>query len=111
MGSHQQVPDARKARSSQDPTGMIFPEMPNKGEGEPVESISRGKARPQVGEWGHLLISKNFNPELLLSKGNMGTKCGTEIEGKAIQRLPHLEIHPIYRHQTQTLLQMPRSAC
>jgi hypothetical protein len=34
---------------------------------------------------------------------------GTETEEKDIQRLPHLEIHPIYRYQTQTLLWMSRS--
>jgi hypothetical protein len=39
---------------------------------------------------------KNINPEYLLSKGNAGTKSGVETEGKAIQRLPHLRIHPIY---------------
>ena len=33
---------------------------------------------------------KNINPELLLSKGNAGTKSGTETEGKAIQKLPYL---------------------
>jgi hypothetical protein len=33
----------------------------------------------------------------------MDTKCGTKTEGKAIQRLPHLGIHPIYSYQTQTL--------
>jgi hypothetical protein len=54
---------------------------------------------------------KNFNPELLLSKGNTGTKSGAETEGKAIQRMPHLGLHPICSHQTQTLLGMPRSAC
>jgi len=32
-GSHQQVPDARKARGSQDPKGMILAKMPIKGEG------------------------------------------------------------------------------
>jgi hypothetical protein len=32
-------------------------------------------------------------------------KCGTE--GMTIQRLLHLGIHPIYNHQTQTLLWMP----
>jgi hypothetical protein len=53
---------------------------------------------------------KNINPEFLLSKGNARTKCGAETEGKAIWRKPHLEIHLIYRHQTQTLLLMPRSA-
>jgi hypothetical protein len=29
---------------------------------------------------------KNINPELLLSKGNAGTKRGVETEGKAIKR-------------------------
>jgi hypothetical protein len=53
---------------------------------------------------------KNINPELLLSKGNAWTKRRAETEGKAIQRLPHLGIHPIWRHQTQTLLLMPRNA-
>ena len=47
----------------------------------------------------------------ILTGGNTETKCGAETEGKAIQRLPHLGIHPIYNHQTQTLLWMPRSAC
>ena len=55
---------------------------------------------------------------VLLRRGNkilMGeyseTKYRAETEGKAIQRLPHLGSHPIYSHQTQTLLWMPRSAC
>jgi hypothetical protein len=39
------------------------------------------------------------------------TKCGAETEGKAIQRLPDLGIHPIYSHQAQILLWMPTSAC
>ena len=47
----------------------------------------------------------------ILMGGNTETKCGAETEGKAIQRLPHLGIHPIYNHQTQTLLWMPTSAC
>jgi hypothetical protein len=54
---------------------------------------------------------KNINLELLLFKGNTGTKIGAETEGKAIQRLSHLGIHPICRHQTQSLLLIPRSAC
>ena len=51
---------------------------------------------------------------VLLRKGNkrlMGadieTKYRAETEGKAIQRLPHLGIHPMCRHQAQTLLLMP----
>jgi hypothetical protein len=47
----------------------------------------------------------------ILMGGNMETKYGAETEGKAIQRLIHLGIYPIYCHQTQTLLWMPRSAC
>jgi hypothetical protein len=46
----------------------------------------------------------------IIKRGNTEAKCGAETEGKATQRLPHLEIHPIYSHQTQTLLWMPRSA-
>ena len=38
-GSNQKVPDARKARASQDPTRMTLAEIPNKGEGEPFETI------------------------------------------------------------------------
>jgi hypothetical protein len=44
-------------------------------------------------------------------KGVTESKCGSETEGKAIQRLPHLGIHLINNHQTQTLLWMPTSAC
>jgi hypothetical protein len=47
----------------------------------------------------------------ILKGGNMETKCGAEIEGKDIQKLNHLGIHPIYSHQTQMLLWMLRSAC
>jgi hypothetical protein len=36
----------------------------------------------------------------ILTGANTETKCGAETVGKAIQRLPHLEVHPIYRHQT-----------
>jgi hypothetical protein len=47
----------------------------------------------------------------IITRGNMGKKYGAETEGKAIQRLPHLGIHPIYSHQTWMLLWMPGSAC
>ena len=47
----------------------------------------------------------------ILTGGNVGTKCGAETEEKAIQRLPHLEIHPIYIHQTWKLWWMTGSAC
>ena len=40
----------------------------------------------------------------ILTGGHMETKCGTETEGKAIQKLPHLGTYPIYSPQNQTLL-------
>jgi hypothetical protein len=46
----------------------------------------------------------------ILMEGVTETKYGAETEGKDIQRLTHLG-HPIYSHQTQTLLWMSTSAC
>jgi hypothetical protein len=43
--------------------------------------------------------------------GETETKCGSKTERKAMQRLPHLGLHPIYSYQTETLLWIPRSAC
>jgi hypothetical protein len=43
-------------------------------------------------------------------EGVTETNYGAETEGMTNQRLPHLGIHPIYNHQTQTLLWMPISA-
>jgi hypothetical protein len=54
---------------------------------------------------------KNFNSELFLSKNFRDKKNEVKTEGKASQRLPHLGIHPIYRHKTQSLLLMLRSVC
>jgi len=61
---------------------------------------------------------QSVDTSILLRKGNkipMGgdteIKCGAETEGKTIQRLPHLGIHPIDNHQAQTLLWMPTRAC
>jgi hypothetical protein len=47
----------------------------------------------------------------ILMKGVTETKFGAETEGRTIQRLPHLGIHPIINHQTQTLLHMPARFC
>jgi len=41
-GRQQKVPDARKGRGSQYPSGMTLAEISNKGESEPAETISRG---------------------------------------------------------------------
>jgi hypothetical protein len=61
---------------------------------------------------------QSVDTSVFLRKGNkipMGrdtqTKCGTETEGKALQRLSHLGNHPIYSDLTQTLLWTPTSAC
>jgi hypothetical protein len=40
-------------------------------------------------------------------EGVTETKFRAEMEGRTIQRLPHPGIHPVYNHQTQTLLHMP----
>jgi hypothetical protein len=37
-------------------------------------------------------------------EGVIETKCGAKTEGMAVQRLPHLRIHPICNHQTQAVL-------
>ena len=54
-----------------------------------------------------LLRSGNKMP----TEGDTKTKCGTESEGKTIQKPPHLVIHPIYSYKTQTLLLMSTSIC
>jgi hypothetical protein len=40
----------------------------------------------------------------IFKRENMETKRGAKTGGRAIQRLLHLGIHPIYGHQTQRLL-------
>jgi hypothetical protein len=40
-------------------------------------------------------------------EGVTETNFRAEMEGRTIQRLPHPGIHPIYNHQTQSLLHMP----
>jgi hypothetical protein len=61
---------------------------------------------------------QSVDTSFLLRRGNkipmegvIETKFRAEAEGRTIQRLPHLGIHPINNHQTQTLLQMPTRAC
>jgi hypothetical protein len=75
---------------------------------------------PKIQFTKHMKLKKkedqSMDTSTLLRKGNkisMGgvTKFGAETEGMTIQRLPHLEIHPINNHQTQTLLHMPTGAC
>jgi hypothetical protein len=44
-------------------------------------------------------------------EGVKEAKFGAETEGMTIQKLLHLETHPINNHQIQTLCQMPTRAC
>jgi hypothetical protein len=44
-------------------------------------------------------------------EGVTETKFGAKTKGWTIQRLPHLGIHLIISHQTQTLSHMPARFC
>jgi hypothetical protein len=44
-------------------------------------------------------------------EGITETKSRAKTEERTIQRLPHLGIHPIDHHQSQTLLYMPARFC
>jgi hypothetical protein len=48
---------------------------------------------------------------IILTGWHMETKYGAETEWKAIQRLPHLRIYPIYNCQTWLLLWLQGSTC
>jgi hypothetical protein len=61
---------------------------------------------------------QNVHTSFLLRRGKnipmegvTATKLGGETEGRTIQRLPHLGIHPINNHQTQTRLHIPTRFC
>jgi hypothetical protein len=70
----------------------------------------------------HMKLKKKedqrVDTSILLRRGNKipmegvtETTFRAETEGMTVQKLPHLGIHPINNHQTQTLLQMPTRAC
>jgi hypothetical protein len=70
----------------------------------------------------HMKLKKkedqSMNSLILLRRGNKipmegitEAKFGAETEGMTMQRLPHLGIHPINNHQTQTLLRLPTRVC
>jgi hypothetical protein len=56
-----------------------------------------------------LLLLRKRNK--IAMEGVTETKFRAKMEGKTIQRLPQLGIHPIYNHQTQTLLHIPERFC
>jgi hypothetical protein len=60
---------------------------------------------------------QSLDNSILIRRGNKihmegvtVTRFREETEGMTSQRLPHLGIHPIKNHQTQTLLWMPTRA-
>jgi len=108
-GRHQHVPNARKARSSSTQQGLYSLHCQTKEREHLYRPYPEVKQGPGWG--GATYTSQNFNLELLLTKGNTGTLSRAETKGKAIQRLPHLGIHPLCSHYTQILLLMSRSAC
>jgi hypothetical protein len=62
--------------------------------------------------------NQSVDTSLLLRMGNRiptegvtETNFRAETEGRTIQRLPHLGIHPINNHQTQTLLHISTRFC
>ena len=55
---------------------------------------------------------KIFNPELSLSKRNAETKMELRLKERPSRDYPTMQtIHCIHRHQTPTLLLMPRYTC
>ena len=57
-------------------------------------TIRRPHEAQEEGRTDALVFLRRGNK--ILMGGNMETKYGVETEGKAIERLPHLGIHPIY---------------
>jgi hypothetical protein len=96
-GSNQKVPDARKARASQDPMSMTLVETPTKGREKLLRPYPEVRHSPPVEAWGHLPISKILTQNCSCLKEIQGQEW-TETEGEAIQRLPYLGIYPICRH-------------
>jgi hypothetical protein len=59
-------------------------------------------------------VNASFLPRIcnkILMQGVTETKFGAKMKGWTIQTLPHLGVHPIISHQTQTLLCMPARFC
>jgi hypothetical protein len=63
------------------------------------------------GAWEMPTVAGKKMTHKIPKEGVTEKKCGAKTEGMTIQILPHLVIHPINNHQTQTLLQMPTRFC
>jgi hypothetical protein len=84
----------------------ICPEVQNTQDTIHRPHEAQEEGRPKCVDTSVLLRRRNKIPMGEVTE----TKWGAETEGKAIQRLPHLGIHPIYSYQTQTVLWMPTGA-
>ena len=105
-GSNQKVPDASKARASQDPRGITLAQWGGR--------TCQGHIHmhgPVIERWGHAPISKILTQNFSCLKEIQRQRVEQGLKEKAIQSLPQLGILPTCTHQTQTLLWMPRSAC
>ena len=72
-----------------------------------IKFVKHKKIKKREDQWvdtSFLLRIGNKMP----MKGVTETKFGAKMKGWTIQRLPHLGIHPIISHQTQTLLHNAR---
>jgi hypothetical protein len=73
-----------------------------------IQFTDHMKLKKKEDQSASVLLRRGNN---ILMGANMETKSRAETEGKTIQRLPHLGIHPINSHQTLTLLWMLRNVC
>ena len=60
--------------------------------------------------WDHQHVSNILTQNCSCLKKMQGQRVEQRLKERSC-RLPHLGIHPTCRHQTKTLLEMPRSAC
>ena len=80
------LPDVR---GSQDSMGMTLAKIPNSGEMEPEETTSSREIGPPVEVWSHQPTFKLFDPELLLSKENTGTKLEQRLKERSSSDRPN----------------------
>lgn len=85
-----------------------------------LETINFPFSIPKIQFAKHIKLKKkevqSVDTLFLLRMGNKISmdqviKFWAEMEGRTMQSLPYLGIHPINKHQTQTLLHMPARFC
>ena len=73
---------------------MTLAEMPERGDMEPEETTSSSQTGLPVEEWGHQPTYKTFDPKLLLSKRNAGTKMEQRLNERLSIDQPNLGFIP-----------------